>query len=166
MRRRGNQLSDFGNWPFPHFHSLGAWRDGLREKKIPPRARVAGAFRNSRKKNFERRPGRIGQHQRHVKFPRAQVFADKEDAFAGRERNRLVHRRMMQPKFTQFFRTEQRDVRVGKFLAQPQQRGRGHHGVAQPVHAAHENPARIGNGGWRLAGRVFHLLSSNHNPRF
>ena len=66
-------------------------------------------------------------------------------------------------KLAQFFRREQRDVRVGKFFAQPQQSGRGHHGVAEPVRAAHQNSARMADGGWRMA---VHVLFSILHFRF
>ncbi len=51
----------------------------------------------------------------------------------------------------QFFRREQRDVRRGKFLAQPQQGGRGHHGIAQPVRRrVPESRRGCAVGGWRI----------------
>ena len=47
------------------------------------------------------------------------------------------------PQAGQLLVSEQRDVRSGKPFAQPDERGRGHHGVAEPVHAAHEDAVRI-----------------------
>jgi hypothetical protein len=44
---------------------------------------------------------------------------------------------MIFPQVRQLFRAKQRDARVRKFFAQTQQRRRGHHRVAEPVHAAH-----------------------------
>ena len=116
--------------------------DGLRQEKIPPRARIADALWNSGQTNFQRRARRIGQHQREIKCCPARKFlcrADGKHIFAGGKGNRLVHRRMVEPQIAQFFRREQRDVRIGKYFPQPQQRGRGHHGVAQPVRPANQN---------------------------
>jgi len=54
---------------------------------------------------------------------------------------------MLLPQVAQFFRRQQRDVRGGKFFVQPQQRGRGHHGVAEPVCSANQNSRSR----WQLA---------------
>ena len=56
---------------------------------------------------------------------------------------------MVLPEVGELLVREQRDVRIGKRFAQALQRGRGHHGVAQPVDAAHQNAAGWpGGGGW------------------
>ena len=76
---------DFSFGTFLHFHRAGARRDGLRQEKIPPRARITDALRNSGQKNFKRRTRRIGQHEREIKFSRAQFFADGKNTFARRK---------------------------------------------------------------------------------
>ena len=43
-----------------HFHCFGAWGDGLRQKKIPPRPCVTDAPWNSREKNFQAERGELG----------------------------------------------------------------------------------------------------------
>ena len=78
---RARQFMDFRNRTLLHFHRSSARRDGLRQKKIPPRARVADALRNSRKKNFQRRARRIGQHEREIKFP-TRSFLPMEKTFS------------------------------------------------------------------------------------
>jgi hypothetical protein len=93
-------------------------------------------------------------------------FGDAENTFTWRNGNRFIHRRMMEPQVAQLFRAEQGDVGGGKLLAQAEQGGRGHHGVAQPVGAPHQNAARLAAGGWRMEGRVCHRLSSILHWRF
>ncbi len=102
------QLLDFSHRALPHFHRVGARRDGLRQEKIPPRTRVADALRNSRQTYFNRRARRIRAAPVRDQIFRAQFFGDGKNTFIRREGNGFVHRRMMQPKFAQFFRREQR----------------------------------------------------------
>ena len=110
--------------------------------------------------------GEFGSTSARSNFPAAQFFADDgKDTFARCEGNGFVHRRMMRPKVCQFFRREQGDVRVGKFFPQPQQRGRGHHGVAQPVHAAHQNAAGLERMERRSLMFNHRFFSSGDGPR-
>src|SRR3989442_2382837 len=81
---------------------------------------------------------------------------------------------MIRPQIRELLVNQQRDVRGGIRFTQPQQRGRGHAGVAEPVDPAHENSFewRIhcewrfsptagfsisALGTWRLGFGVFHL---------
>ena len=72
---------------------------------------------------------------------RRAIFADRKHFFVRRKRNRFADGRMICPQIAEFFRRQQGNVRVGKFFAQAQQRGRGHDRVAQPVGAANQDPA-------------------------
>ena len=46
----------------------------------------------------------------------------------------------MLPELGELLVSQQGEVRLRLSLAQSEQRGRGHHGIAEPVHAAHQDP--------------------------
>ena len=70
-----------------------------------------------------------------IEISGAEFSADVADAFGFGERNDFVDGGMRLPEVHEFRRGEQCDVGVGFGFAQAQQRGCGHHGVTQPIHA-------------------------------
>ena len=106
--------------------------------------------------------GEFGRTSARSKRQRAQFATHGQQTFAGDERDGFIEGRMMPPEVGELFGRQQSDVCVGKPLAQALQRGRGHHGVAEPIDAAHQDAARMEDRGWKMAGcgTVFHFLYS------
>ena len=72
-------------------------------------------------------------------MPGADPFADVADAIRFCERDDFVDRGMGSPEFSEFGSGEKRDVSAWLGVAQAQQRGSRHDGVAEPIDAANEN---------------------------
>ena len=67
--------------------------------------------------------GELGKTSARSNFPARSFLPTAKTLSRGAKEIVSFDSRMIQPKFAQFFRCEQRDMRVGKFFAQPQQRG-------------------------------------------
>src|ERR1700722_19928770 len=81
----------------------------------------------------------VGQREADIEFIAAQFPADTPSAVAVIKCKNLVNGWMIAPESLEFGVSEQRDMCVGPRFAETQQRGRGHHGVTQPVDAANQD---------------------------
>jgi hypothetical protein len=86
-------------------------------------------LRDSRKPDFQRRAGGIGKEQRGVEVPSAQALRNGPRALSGMEWHGRIQAWVLLPKGRQFLVREQGDMRRREGLAEPLQRGRGHHGI-------------------------------------
>ena len=150
-----------------HLHRPGARRNRLRQKPIPPRARIADALRNSGEPGFNRRARRIRQHQRQIKFAGAQFPAGGKHIFVRRKRNRFVDSGMTSPQSRNFSGVSSARCAWGNFS-----RRRSSAGVVITASPSQLVPrtriaARIEDGRWRIGcswGGCFHVLSLHSPP--
>ena len=143
-----DQITYFCWRAFAHFSGVGPIRNAGCQEKISPRAGVANSLRDTRKPNLQRGARRAGENYTQIKHAVAlrgfQCRSNLPRTFAGLESQDIVDGRMLKPQIAQFFRSQHRQGCLGESLAQAQQRGRGHYGVAEPVDASHENSMRGG----------------------
>ena len=141
--RVSHQPPHFLHRPLPHLHHIRAPKHRVREQPVPPASCVADAPRNPGQAHFQSCADGVGQHECGVEAPLTQPPRDAENTLLWCERDDLIHCRMSRPQPRQLIMREQHDVRIRQCLAQSQQRGCGHDSIANPVHAAHQETARI-----------------------
>ena len=133
------QLLNFSSGALVHFDLLATWSHALGQEEVSPGPRQTNAFRNARQEHLQRGAGRVRQNERSGELFVTQFLRDGENTVVVAEGQDGINRRVVPPEIRQLGVGEEGDVGIWFRLAQSLQRRRGHHGVAQPVDAAHQD---------------------------